>query len=63
MVNLYLALGCKTVKGCFSDEIEAFKAYKTAKELHIKELAEKWKDQIDERAYNALMDYKVEITD
>ena len=47
----------------FKDIDTAFIAYKTAKELHIKELAEKWKDQIDERAYNALMDYKVEITD
>ena len=28
-----------------------------------KELAEKWKDEIDERAYNALMNYQVEITD
>ena len=49
--------------GCFSDEIEAFKAYKQVKENYIKELANKWKDKIDERAYNALMNYQVEITD
>ena len=49
--------------GSFNTELEAFKAYKTAKEAFIKEQAEKWKDKIDQRAYNALMDYTVEITD
>lgn len=38
-------------------EIEAFNAYKVAKETFIKEQAEKWKDEIDDRAYNALMNY------
>ena len=33
------------------------------KELYIKELAEKWKGKIDERAYEALMNYQVEIAD
>ena len=49
--------------GSFNTEIEAFNAYKTAKESFVKELANKWKGQIDERAYNALMKYEVEITD
>ena len=49
--------------GYFSTEIEAFNAYKQAKESFIKEQAEKWKDEIDERAYSALMNYQVEITD
>ena len=49
--------------GYFNTEIEAFKAYKEAKESFIKEQAEKWKDKIDERAYKALMNYTVEITD
>ena len=49
--------------GCFKTEIEAFNAYKTAKEIYIKELANKWEGKIDERAYNALMNYTVEITD
>ena len=49
--------------GAFDTELDAFKAYKIAKENHIKELANKWIDQIDERAYNALMNYQVEITD
>ena len=49
--------------GYFNTEIEAFNAYKTAKELYLKEIAEKYKSQIDPRAYNALMNYTVEITD
>ena len=49
--------------GYYNTEIEAFDAYKQAKENYLKQLAEKWKDQIDERAYNALMNYQVEITD
>ena len=49
--------------GLFKTEIEAFNAYKTAKESFIKEQANKWKGKIDERAYNALMNYTVEIDD
>ena len=49
--------------GLFKTEIEAFNAYKTAKESFIKEQAEKWKSQIDQRAYEALMKYEVSIDD
>ena len=49
--------------GYFKTETEAFNAYKKAKEAFIKEQAEKWKGKIDDRAYEALMDYQVEITD
>ena len=49
--------------GSFKTEIEAFNAYKVAKEAFIKEQAEKWKDEIDPRAYKALMNYTVDITD
>ena len=49
--------------GFFKTEIEAFKAYKTAKESFVKEQANEWKSQIDIRAYNALMNYTVEIDD
>ena len=49
--------------GSFKTEIEAFNTYKTAKESFIKEQAEKWKDKIDDRAYNTLMNYTVEIDD
>ena len=49
--------------GCFNTPDEAFNAYKEAKEDYIKEVANKWKDQIDPRVYEALMKYRVEITD
>ena len=55
--------GKKEHLGYFKTEIEAFNTYKQAKESFIKEQAEKWKGKIDERAYDALMKYKVEITD
>ena len=49
--------------GSFNTEIEAFNAYKVAKESFVKELANKWKVQIDKRAYEALMKYEVNIDD
>ena len=49
--------------GYFSTELEAFNVYKVAKEAFIKEQANKWKSQIDDRAYNALMNYEVNIDD
>ena len=49
--------------GLFKTEIEAFNAYKTAKEVFVKEQADEWKGKIDDRAYEALMSYTVEITD
>ena len=42
---------------------QLFNAYKVAKEAFVKEQANKWKGKIDDRAYNALMNYEVEITD
>ena len=49
--------------GFFNAELEAYNAYKTAKEAFVKEQAEKWKDKIDIRAYNALMNYEIDIND
>ena len=49
--------------GCFKTELEAFNAYKVAKEAFVKEQANKWKGKIDDRAYNALMNYTVNIDD
>ena len=55
--------GKREFLGYFKTELEAFNAYKTAKESFVKEQANKFKSQIDERAYEALMSYTVEITD
>lgn len=49
--------------GYYDSPIEAFQAYKVAKEHQIKMLANKWKDQIDFRVYKALCEYKVSIDD
>ncbi len=46
------------------DDIEpAFQAYKEAKEAYIKEVADKWKDKILDKTYQAMYNYQVEITD
>ena len=60
---MYKNKGKQEHLGCFKTELEAFNAYKVAKESFIKEQAEKWKGQIDDRAYEALINYQVEITD
>lgn len=45
------------------NEWSAFLAYKRAKETRAKELAEKWRGQIDDRVYKKLINYKVLLTD
>lgn len=49
--------------GKFNTQEQAFVAYKRAKEERIRQLAEEFKDQIEPRVYEALMNYKIEITD
>ncbi len=65
--NKYVATLTKNSKtivlGYFSTPKEAFQAYKTAKEQYIKEVANKWRGQITEEVYQAMYEYKVEITD
>lgn len=46
--------------GYFPTPEMAFEAYKTRKEEYAKELAEKWKDKVQEEVYNALVNYTVE---
>ncbi len=52
----------KRLERCASAE-EAFYIYKQAKEAIIKSLAEKYKNLIDYKVYEALLKYEVEITD
>lgn len=49
--------------GLYETAEEAFLAYKKAKEIHIKEVAEKWKGKIDVKVYQALINYEVCIDD
>lgn len=53
----------RIVLGTFATIEEAFQAYKIAKENYIKEVADKWKEQITEQTYQAMYNYQVEITD
>lgn len=45
--------------GLFDTPEEAFLAYKDSKEAYIKEMTNKWKDQIDVRVYEALMNWEI----
>ena len=49
--------------GTFNTPEEAFQVYKVAKEDYIRHVANKWKNQITEECYQALLNYKIEITD
>lgn len=49
--------------GTFDTPKEAFEVYKNDKEVHIKEVADKWRGQIIEQVYNAMYNYEVKITD
>ena len=58
---------CNTTHGrkakCFNTEINAYNWYKKTKEQNIKDAADLYKDVLDPRAYQALLNYKVELTD
>jgi len=49
--------------GCFNTPQEAFLAYKTYKEALIKEVANEYKEMLDSRVYEALMNYEVNEND
>ena len=64
MFEASVSLGGRNKRiGRFYNAQEAFYAYKEVKESYIKEVANKWKDRIDPRVYNALMSWNIEITD
>ena len=59
------SIGCKTSQylGIHDTAQEAFQAYKTYKEALIKEVANEYKEQLDSRVYEALMNYEVNEND
>ena len=59
----YQARTANKVYGTFDTPEEAIQAYKTAKEKHIKEVADKWRGKITDQVYQAMYNYKVEIID
>lgn len=69
--NVFIAQGTifengksKTVYlGRYNNSNDAFQSYKNFKENHLKEIANLYKDRIPQKLYDALINYKVEITD
>lgn len=65
--NKYMArisiLGKAKNLGRYNTAKEAYIVYKQAKEKYIKFLADKWKSHLEPRVYDALYNYKIEITD
>lgn len=53
--------GVQKYLGVFNTRLEAFSAYKDAKELAMKEVAEKWKGKVDERVYETLVNFEFKI--
>ena len=49
--------------GYFTSPIEAFQAYKLAKEAQIKVVAQKWQHLLDEKVFQALLVYDANIND
>ena len=65
--NIYAAHANRDGKtvfcGYFHDPIKAFHAYKKQKELIIKEVTNRYKDELDIEVYDAMVNYEVLITD
>lgn len=55
--------GVQKYLGLYPTPEEAFNAYKQAKELYIKEVASIHRDSISSECYQALVNWKIEITD
>ncbi len=62
-IQLKYRNGWDLIETYHDNEWSAFIAYKQAKENRAKELAEKWRGQIDNRVYEKLINYKVLLTD
>jgi len=56
-------IGEKRYVGFYKDYKEAFLKYKEVKESYIKVVAELYKEEIDEKVYNALCNFSIEMDD
>lgn len=54
--------GKRKYLGIYETAEQAFVVYKTFKEVLCKQIALKWKDEIDPRVYEAMMKWEVDIT-
>ena len=63
IARLSKGFGNRVFLGSFKTETEAFLAYKQAKELYLKELAEKYRNDICHKTYLTIMNYEVDIDD
>lgn len=61
--RLSKGFGNRVFLGSFKTEQEAFLAYKHAKELYLKELAEKYHNKICQKTYLTLINYEVDSDD
>ena len=55
--------GTEVHLGLFDTEYEAFQKYKIEKEKYIKEVANKYKEQIPQKLYDALLKYEIDEND
>ena len=56
-------MGSKKHLGTFKTIEEAFQAYKKENEKCLKEYADKYKNKLPKKVYDALYSYKVDIND
>ena len=63
VVNFKLNKSKDKYLGSYNTLEEAFKVYKQFKEKYIKVVADLYKDKIPQKLYDAMYNYKVEITD
>ena len=61
--RLSKGFGNRVLLGTFKTELEAFSAYKKAKEVYLKELAEKYRNKVCYKTYLTLINYEVDIDD
>lgn len=59
----YQIKGKKVHVGTFKDSGDAFQAYKSAKEAYMQKAVVKFKDLLEHKVYNAILNYKIQLTD